>query len=166
MRLNELIAVSVVFLIQGCVHAEERGGTPSSPNYCAKGVCLEVDQLSGEGVNVKTTTEKSQTEIEINNRSGKTILRLLPVSLGTCESKPIIQLKSEAGLYRGSGCLEPPAGNVTTKAEITFMPSSTRESGQPTGFPIFGIWAVDDSPVSFWENGYSLRLGPATKLGW
>jgi len=162
---------SLVFaglLAQSGASSAAAASAPASPNYCLSGLCLEIDQLSGEKVMIESVSRNLITEITIRNAAGITKLTHQTAADDSCQLASSINLARNGNSYVWNGCVgisvsEERRGRI----EIVFIPASSGEEGQhPIGFPIFGIWSVDTSPASFWTNGYALRLGPGVSIRW
>jgi hypothetical protein len=109
-------------------------------------------------------SQKLEADITINTKYGKTLIAVAGRS--DCSPESRIRLERNIDKYQGVGCVaSPEAGAV--QINVTFIPAAIPEGkSNPVGFPVLGVWAVDETPISFWERGYSLRLGPATGFGW
>lgn len=166
MKPEHLISFGIVMALpQLYAHATQPENVPDAPNYCSRFVCLEIDRLSSGDTKVESTSTDRKTEVEIRNNFGVT--RLVLNGQNSCNSTPVIRLKEVSGNYQGLGCLRFPSGLAVAEIKVTFSPKVLSYRGDnPVGFPLSGAWAVDEAPVSFWERGYSLRLGPATKFSW
>ena len=161
---QSVLFATVMFLILGCAQAIQPKSAPATPNYCSRFICLEVDRLSDGDTTVETVSQSLETHITINTRYGKTLLAAAAHS--NCNPEPRIRLERNIDKYQGAGCVAGPETGAV-RINVTFIPIVTPEDKtNPVGFPVLGVWAVDETPMSFWERGYSLRLGSATVFGW
>lgn len=141
---------------------------PASPNFCAYGLCLEIAQLSGKGVSVKTSSDNSKSEVVIVSAAGTTEIVYPLASRDSCKSQGSMDLQKMGHSYVGHGCVSVLGQDAKWRdVSLKFTPpvGVTPEAAM-LGMPVLAIWPVDSSPFTFWEGGYALRVGNSIKIEW
>lgn len=154
-----------LFLYCSC-SASSIAAPPHSPNYCGPSVCLDISgfpsdlsvtsstKIGGGGLILTVAGERGSTLITIEKRPGE-----------ECVSATDLELFSQDRTIRGSAFLVGPVGVECFSVSMVDSPVEDVESIRGR-FPITAIWAIENSPATFWEHGYALRLGPQLRITW
>jgi len=133
-----------------------------SPNFCSHGLCLEISQLTGKNVSVKTALKEGQVEVSVGHPSGVVHLVYSNAGMNDCRAMRPVEIRKTGSKYAGSGCLALPGqAGKWMRVSLSFTPANDQAF---VNFPILHLWSVDTSPASFWESGYALRIGEGQQI--